>query len=90
MKGDRRNPGGPVGTIVSTMGVSCEGRPEHGIELKPGVGRAHTTGEAPEGNEGVEGRSPLEGVSLQKAEVRTQSRAASTPDLQQVHEAAKR
>ena len=91
MKGNRRNPGGPVGSIVrSTMGVSCEGRPEHGIEPKPGVGRAHTTGEAPEGNEGVEGRGPLEGVSLQKAEVRTQSRAALPPHLQRVHEAAKR
>ncbi len=61
MKGDRRNPGGPVGAIVrSTMGVSCEGRPEHGIEPKPGVGRAHSSGEVPEGNEGAEGRGLLE------------------------------
>ena len=59
-------------------------------------GLAHSTGEVPEGNEGAEGsegaegRGQLEGVSSQKAKVRTQSRAALPPHLHRVHEAAKR
>jgi len=72
------------------MGAPRKGRPERGAELRPGVGPAHSTMEALEGNERVEGRGRLGGSLREKARVRTQSRAALPPNLERVNEAAKR
>jgi len=72
------------------MGVTREGRPERITELRPGVGPAHSTVEAPEGNEGVEGRGRPGRIPLEEARDRTQSRGALPPNLQWVNEAAKR
>jgi len=72
------------------MGVKREGRPERDTELRPGVGPAHSTVEAPEGNEGMEGRGRPGRILLEEARDRTQSRAALPPNLQRVNEAAKR
>ncbi len=73
-----RNPGGPTGSIGwSPMGASRKREPECGAELRSGVGPAHSTDEAAEGNEAVEGRGRLEGHPSELSEVRTQSRAAS-------------
>lgn len=63
------------------MGVMREGKPERSTELRSGVGPVHSTAEAPEGNEGVEGRDRPERISHEKARVRTQSRAALPPNL---------
>jgi len=72
------------------MGVKREGRPERVTELRPGVGLAHSTEEAPEGNEGVEGRGWPGRIPLEEARDRTQSRGALPPNLQRVNEAAER
>lgn len=72
------------------MGVSREGQPERGAELRPGVGPAHSTNEASEGNEGVEGRGRPERIPREKARVRTQGRGALPPNLTRVNEAARR
>ena len=90
MKGSRREPGDPTGTIDrSSMGVRGEGRPAPRAELRSGVGPARSTNEAPEGNEGVEGRGWREGSPLKGAMVRTLSRVAVLPHLQRVHDAAR-
>src|SRR6266849_4946257 len=58
MKGNLREPGGPIGSIErSAMGAPCEGQPKHGAEPRSGVGPAHSTKEALEGNEGVDGET---------------------------------
>ena len=72
------------------MGVLREGRPERRAELRPGVGPAHSTVEASEGNEEGEGRGRPGGNLREKANVRTQSRGALPPNLKRVNEAAKR
>ena len=72
------------------MGVMRKGRPECITELRSGVGPVHSTAEAPEGDEGVEGRGRPERISHEEARVRTQSRAALPPNLARVNEAAKR
>jgi len=91
MKGNLREPGGPIGSIErSTMGAPCKGQPKRGAEPRSGVGPAHSTKEAPEGNEGVEGRGRPEGNPLEKAGVRTQSRFALPLNLWRVYAAAKR
>jgi RNA-directed DNA polymerase len=72
------------------MGAPREGRSEREAELRPGVGPVHSTREAPEGNEGVEGRGRPGRISLEEARVRTQSRAALPPNLKRVNEAARR
>ena len=90
MKGSRREPGDPTGAIDgSSMGMRREGRPERGIELRSEVGPARSTNETPEGNEGVEGRGWRDGIPLEGATVRTQSRVAVLPHLQRVHDAAR-
>lgn len=71
------------------MGASCEGGPECGAEPRPGVGPAHSTVEAVEGDETVEGRGRPEGILHGKARVRTQSRVALPPHLVRVNEAAR-
>src|SRR6202158_3172221 len=77
MKGNLREPGGPIGSIErSATGAPCEGQPKHGAEPRSGVGPAHSTKEALEGNEGVEGRGRPGGNLPEKAGVRTQSRVA--------------
>jgi RNA-directed DNA polymerase len=91
MKGNLREPGGPIGSIErSAMGAPCEGQPKHGAEPRSGVGPAHSTKEALEGNEGVEGRGRPGGNLPEKAGVRTQSRVALPLNLWRVYEAAKR
>ena len=70
------------------MGTQREGRPERGVELRSEVGPARTTDEAPEGNEGVEGRGWHKGNPLKGISVRTQGRTALMPHLQRVREAA--
>lgn len=91
MKGSRREPGDPTGAIDwSSMGMRDEGRPESRVELRSGVGLAHTTIEAPEGNEGVEGRGGRGRSPSERATVRTQSRVAVLPHLRRVYEAAQR
>lgn len=72
------------------MGAMCEGRPEHRAELRPGVGPTHSTVEASEGDEGVEGRGRPGRNLREEAEVRTQSRGALPPNLARVNEAARR
>ena len=72
------------------MGAWHEGRPECNAELRPGVGPVHSTVEASEGNEGVEGRDRPGRIPSEEARVRTQSRAALPPNLERVNEAAKR
>ena len=72
------------------MGVLREGRPERGVELRPGVGPAHSTVEASEGNEEVEGRGRPGGNLREEANVRTQSRGALPLNLERVNEAARR
>ena len=72
------------------MGTQRKGRPERGVELRSEVGPARTTDEAPEGNEGVEGRGWREGNPLKGIRVRTQCRVALMPHLQRVREAAQR
>lgn len=74
----------------SPVGAECKGQPERYAELRPGVGLTNSTWEAAEGNEAVEGRRQPEGNPMEKARVRTQSRAALLPHLQRVNEAAKR
>jgi RNA-directed DNA polymerase len=71
------------------MGAWCKGEPEHRIEPRSGVGPAHSTEEAPEGNEGVKGRGQHEGNLREKARVRTQSRVVLPPNLQRANEAAR-
>ena len=73
------------------MGTRREGRPERGVELRSEVGPAHSTREAPEGNEGVEGRGWRGGSPLKGARVRTLSRITITllPHLQRVYDAAR-
>jgi RNA-directed DNA polymerase len=72
------------------MGVFCKGQPEQNAEPRPGVGPVHSTAEALEGNERVEGRSRPGGSPSEKAEVRTQSRVALPLNLWRVNEAAQR
>jgi hypothetical protein len=58
MKGCPWEPRDPTGSINEiTMGVFCKGQPEQNAEPRPGVGPVHSTAEALEGNERVEGRS---------------------------------
>jgi RNA-directed DNA polymerase len=74
------------------MGMQRKGRPERGIELRSEVGPAYSTMEAPEGTaraEGVEGRGWREGILLEGATGRTQSRIPLLPHLQRVHDAAR-
>src|SRR5438067_2234414 len=42
----------------SPLGASREGKPKRGAELRPGVGSAHSTDEAAEGNEACGGKGP--------------------------------
>jgi len=72
------------------MGASVKGQPETNAEPRSGVGPIHSTHEALEGNEGVEGRDRPGGNLLEKAKVRTQSRVALPLKLWWVYEAAKR
>lgn len=72
------------------MGVFCKGQPEQNAEPRPGVGPVHSTAEALEGNERVEGRSRPGGSPSEKAGDRTQSRVALPLNLWRVHEAAQR
>ena len=83
MKSSHREPGDPTGAIDgSSMGTRREGRPERGVELRSEVGPARSTNEAPEGNEGVEGRGWREGSPLSGATDRTQSRVTTvTPSI---------
>jgi RNA-directed DNA polymerase len=91
MEGYSRDPGGPIGSIErSTMGTSRKGQPERGVEPRSGVGPIHTTNEASEGNEEVEGRDRPGGSPLECAKVRTQSRVVLPPHLERVNEAARR
>jgi hypothetical protein len=91
MKSSRREPGGPIAAIDwSSMGTRCEGKPERRVELRSGVGLAHSTEEAPEGKEGVEGRREREGNSRERARVRPQSRETRLPHLRRVNEVAQR
>jgi hypothetical protein len=90
MKGFLRDPGGPTGAIErSSMGALRKGEPERSAELRSGVGPIHTTVEAAEGNEAVEGRDRPEGTLHEYAKVRTQSRVALPTHLVRVNEAAK-
>ena len=76
MKGNLREPGGPIGSIErSTMGAPCEGQPKRGAEPRAGVGPAHSTKEALEGNEGVEGRGRPEGNQAQLSTTPINARA---------------
>ena len=72
------------------MGAPCKGQPKRGAEPRSGVGPAHSTKEALEGNEGVEGRGRPGGNLPEKGGVRTQSRVALPLNLWRVYEAAKR
>jgi group II intron reverse transcriptase/maturase len=72
------------------MGAQSKGEPEPCAELRSGVGPIHTTKEAVEGNEMVEGRDRPKGNSGEKAKVRTQSWVALPPNLARVNEAARR
>jgi RNA-directed DNA polymerase len=91
MKGDLREPGGPIGSIErSAMGATCKGQPKRGAEPRSGVGPFRSTNEASEGNEGVEGREWPEGNQSGEAKVRTQSRVALPLNLWRVYAAAKR
>lgn len=71
------------------MGALGEGEPEPSAELRSGVGPIHTTAEASEGNEGVEGRGRPEGSRHEMPKVRTQSRVALPSHLVRVNEAAR-
>jgi Transposase len=91
MKGNLREPGDPIGSIQrSTMGATCEGRPERGAEPRSGVGPFRSTNEASEGNEGVEGREWPERNQSGEAKVRTPSRVALPLNLWRVYAAARR
>jgi len=91
MKGHLRKPGGPTGSVQQAgMGATCEGQPEHGAELRSGVGPVHSTDEALEGNEGVEGRGWPGGSLRKTVKVRTQGRRTLPLNLLRVYEAAKR
>jgi hypothetical protein len=91
MKGNLREPGGPIGSIErSTMGATCKGQPKRGAEPRSGVGPFRSTNEASEGNEGVEGREWPEGNQSGEAKVRTQSRVALPLNLWRVYAAARR
>lgn len=70
------------------MGALREGEPEPSAELRSGVGPIHTTDEASEGNEGVEGRGRPGGSRRERPKVRTQSRVALPSHLVRVNEAA--
>lgn len=72
------------------MGATCEGQPEHGAEPRSGVGPVHSTDEALEGNEGVEGRGWPGGSLRKTVKVRTQGRRTLPLNLLRVYEAAKR
>jgi RNA-directed DNA polymerase len=71
------------------MGAWREGRPKHHAEPRSGVGLAHSTGEALEGNERVEGRGQPERSLLRGEQGRTQSRGILPLHLQWVNELAK-
>jgi hypothetical protein len=72
------------------MGTRGEGRPEPRVEPRSGVGLAHSTAEAPEGNEGVEGRGERGRSPRVEATGRTQSRVPVLPHLRRVYVAARR
>jgi RNA-directed DNA polymerase len=72
------------------MGAICKGQPEQKAEPRSGVGPAHSTAEALEGNERVEGRSRPGRSPSEKAGVRTQGRFALPLKLWRVYEAAQR
>jgi RNA-directed DNA polymerase len=72
------------------MGAPRKRQSEQGVEPRSGVGPAHSTEEAHEGNEGAKGRGWREGNLLERAKVRTQGRVALLPNLQRVNEAARR
>lgn len=91
MKGDLREPGGPIGSIErSTMGATCKGQPKRGAEPRSGVGPFRSTKEASKGNEGAEGREWPEGNQSGEAKVRTQRRVALPLNLWRVYAAARR
>ena len=91
MKGHLRKPGGPTGSVQQAgMGATCEGQPEHGAEPRSGVGPVHSTDEALEGSEGVEGRGWPGGNLRKTVKVRTQGRRTLPLNLLRVYEAAKR
>ncbi len=56
----------PGPTDASSSGALCKGEPECSAELRSGVGSAHSTDEAAEGNEAVEGRGRLEGMPSER------------------------
>ena len=56
----------PGPTDASSSGALCKGEPECSAELRSGVGSAHSTFEAAEGNEAVEGRGRLEGMPSER------------------------
>ena len=56
----------PGPTDASSSGALCKGEPECSAELRSGVGSAHSTCEAAEGNEAVEGRGRLEGMPSER------------------------
>lgn len=90
-EGHLRDTGGPSGASVQlALGAWREGQPERHAEPSLGVGPTHTTDEAIEGNEMVEGRGRLGRISLQEGQGRTQRRGTLLTSLQRVNEAAKR
>ncbi len=56
----------PGPTDASSSGALYKGEPECSAELRSGVGSAHSTDEAAEGNEAVEGRGRLEGMPSER------------------------
>ena len=63
-KGSCRNLGGPtVSAGWSPAGAGGEGRPEPHAATPSEVGSVHSTVEAVEGNDTVEGRGRLEGIT---------------------------
>ena len=90
-EGHLRDTGGPSGSSAwLALGAGREGQPKRHAEPSSGVGLTHSTDEAVEGNETVEGRGRPERNLLQGAQGRTQSRVPLPVHLQRVNEAAKR
>ena len=58
-KGHHRDPGDPTGAVGwSLTGIGHKGKPECRIEPRSGVGPAHSTDDAAEGNEARRGKGP--------------------------------
>lgn len=90
-KGCVRNLRGPTGAVVMVCdGGWLQGKPERPIEPRSGVGLIHSTVEAIEGNEMVEGRDQPGKHELESVQGRTQSRRELPPNLRRVNEAARR